>query len=423
MRNWAGNYEYKAATIERPESLDALVAIVRAADRVHAVGSRHAFNDMADAPGGTLVSLEKVNRIVSLDTAGPTPSVTIEGGMTYGQLGPVLHAEGFALHNLASLPHITVAGAVATATHGSGVSNGSLSTAVSAIELVTASDEVKTLRRGEADFNGAVVGLGALGIVSKLTLDLVPTFDVEQHVYQQIPMTALADAYEAILASAYSVSVFTTWQTDSFEQLWMKCRAGQPHFDVRSIGGTPATHTVHPIENVPGMPPFTGIDPEKCTIQLGQPGPWFDRLPHFKLEHTPSSGEELQTEFFVPRQHAKAAWAAIASLRDEIRPLIQVSELRVVAADELWMSPYYQRPSVGIHFTWRREPAAVLALAKRIEQALTPFDTRPHWAKVFGTSQERLAELYPRMIDFRAMQRRYDPAGKFRTPYVERTVG
>jgi xylitol oxidase len=291
---------------------------------------------------------------------------------------------------------------------------------VSALELVTADGDVRTLRRGEADFDGAVVGLGALGVVTKLTLDLVPAFDVAQFIYRRVPVANFIANYDAILASAYSASVFTNWQSEAFEQVWMKCLADRPHFDLTTIGGTPAEAAVHPIENVPGMPPFVGNDPEKSTVQCGVPGPWHARLPHFKFEHTPSSGEELQSEFFVPREHAAAAFAAIADLRDEIRPLIQVSELRVVAPDELWLSPYYRRPTVGIHFTWRRDPAGVAALVRQIEEKLAPFDMRPHWAKVFTPQPERMSGLYPKWNAFRDLVRRYDPNGKFRNPFMDR---
>lgn len=420
MRNWAGNYEYQAAAVHEPDSVDAVVRYVRDAAKLRVIGNRHSFHDLPDSPGGTVLSLRKMDRLLSIDAGSHGPTVTIEGGTAYGPLGPALHAKGYALHNLASLPHITVAGAVATATHGSGVCNGGLATSVVEMELVTADGEVRTLRRGDADFDGAVVGLGGLGVVTKLTLALVPAFDVEQTVYRRVPMAKLAELYETILSDTYSVSVFTTWQTDAFEQVWLKGWAGQPVVDLHAIGGTLATQAVHPIEDVPGMPPFVGNDPEKCTIQLGKPGPWHARLPHFKLEHTPSSGEELQSEFFVPRQHARAAWEAVASLRDDIRPMIQVSELRTVAADTLWMSPYYDRPSAGIHFTWRRDPAGVAAVVAKIEAKLAPFDARPHWAKVFTTSGDRLAGLYPKLSAFRDLLRRYDPAGKFRNPFLAR---
>lgn len=423
MQNWAGNLTFKSVRVERPKTVDEVAAVVRSADRVRALGTKHSFSDIADTPGGVHVSLENLNRVQSIDRSGDRPTVTIEAGITYGQLAPVLHNAGWALPNLASLPHITVAGAVATATHGSGVNNQSLAAPVSAVELVLADGTRRTFRRGEPDFDGAVVHLGALGIATALTLDLVPTFDIEQHVYRQVPMRASADAYEAILASAYSVSIFTSWQTDSFEQIWMKCRPGVPHFDLRSIGGTPAMEAVHPIEPIPGVLDAVGCDPASTTQQLGLPGPWHERLPHFRLDHTPSAGEELQTEFFVAREHAAAAWAAVASLRDQLRPVIQISEIRAIAADTLWLSPYYQRPSIGLHFTWRRDPTRVAEVAKLLAEKLAPFEARPHWAKVFPQQAAEVAGLYPKIQAFRDLRKCFDPAGKFLNPYIERVLG
>jgi xylitol oxidase len=420
MRNWAGNLEFQSTRVEKPKSLEELAAVIRANERVRAYGSRHSFSDVADVPGGVHVSLEQMNRVRSWNTAGDPPAVTIEAGMTYGQLAPILHKAGWALPNLASLPHITVAGAVATATHGSGVNNQSLAAPVSAVELMLADGTVQTIRRGEASFDGVVVNLGALGIMTTLTLDLVPTFDIEQHVYRNVPIAHAGEAYEAIIAGTYSVSIFTSWQTDTFEQVWMKCLKGEQHFDLQTIGGTPASEPVHPIEPIPGVLAAIGCDPDSTTEQLGVPGPWHARLPHFRLEHTPSAGEELQSEFFVAREHAREAWAAVASLKAQIRPLIQISEIRTIAPDTLWMSPFYDRPSMALHFTWRREPEAVAKLAKRLYDALRPFSPRPHWAKVFPVDPAGLEAAYPKLPAFRELVRQFDPDGKFQNPFLKR---
>jgi hypothetical protein len=269
----------------------------------------------------------------------------------YGDLAQALAVEGLALHNLASLPHISVAGAVATATHGSGDANGNLATAVAGLELVTSSGELLTVARGAEDFNGLVVGLGSLGAVTRVTLDVEPAYEVRQRVFEGLAWDALDANFDAVMMSGYSVSLFTRWGTE-VDQVWVKARVSDEFEAERAelFGARAATVERHPI---------LGIDPLNCTSQLGVPGRWSDRLPHFRMGFTPSSGDELQSEFFVPRERAVEAIGAVRQLADTIRPVLQVSEIRTIAADDLWMSPQYGRDSVGIHFTWRRDQAAV----------------------------------------------------------------
>ena len=418
MDNWAGNLTYQAARVERPTTPAAVAAIVRAADRVRAVGTRHCFNAVADSPGGTLISTAELNRVGAIDTAGDRPTVTVEPGVTYAQLGPVLHAAGWALANLASLPHISVGGSVATGTHGSGQAVGCLSTQVAALDLVTADGTSRTLGRGDADFAGAVVGLGTLGVVTSLTLDLVPTFDVAQTVYDAVPMDRFLADLDAIGGGTYSVSGFTDWQRNRFTQVWVKAVAGRGHPDLRQVGGTLADGPRHPLMGRAGNVASDGAGADACTQQLGVPGPWHERLPHFRAEFTPSSGHELQTEYFVPRDRAADAIAAVAELRDVVGPVLQVSEVRLIAADDLWLSMAYNRPSVAIHFTWHKDPAGVAAVLPRLEAALAPFDARPHWGKLFVERGPLAGTRHPRWGDFRDLARRLDPTGKFASHYV-----
>ena len=417
MQNWAGNLTYSAARVERPTSIDQLAALVAAAERVHAVGSRHCFNDVADTTG-TLISTEHLRRIDPVDTTGPMPTVTIDSGVTYGQLGPVLHAQGYALPNLASLPHVTVAGATATATHGSGESLGCLSTSVSGIEFILADGSIRRVVRGDADFDGAVVNLGALGVVSRLTLDLMPTFEIEQTVIEDVPMDAFAADLDAIVGSVYSISGFTNWRQPRFHQVWLKALAGRSPFDLTRTGGRRATRPLHPIEGL-GLA-SDGADADACTRQLGIAGPWHERLTHFRIEFTPSSGDELQSEYFVPREHAAAAIKAVMPLGEQIAAVVQTSELRFIAADELWMSMFYRRPSVAFHFTWRNDWPAVRALLPKIEAALAPFEPRPHWGKLFTMPKERVLAVTPNVERFRQLCEATDPLGKFRNRYLER---
>jgi xylitol oxidase len=412
QRNWAGNYTYSAARLHHPETLEQVQELVRRHSKLRVLGSRHSFNGIADS-AGDLISLERFDHVVGLDHERRT--VTVEAGIRYGQLGQHLHAEGYALHNMASLPHISVAGACATATHGSGAGNGNLATAVAAMELVTAGGEVVVLSRDQHgdQFQGAVVGLGGLGVVTKLTLDVVPTFDMRQDVYENLPVAQLEEHFDTIQSSAYSVSLFTDWQSEHVNEVWLKRRvlddaamALGPTF----FGATRARTDLHPIAS---------ISAENCTAQMGIPGPWCERLPHFRMNFTPSSGEELQTEYFVPRRHAVAALQAIARLRERLAPLLQISELRTIAADTLWMSPCYQQECIALHFTWKKDWPAVGKLLPIIEEHLEPFDARPHWGKLFAMPAARLQSLYERLPDFQQLLRSYDPEGKFRNAFLD----
>lgn len=410
LRNWAGNIAYAARAVHTPASVAELQAIVRGSGKLRALGSRHSFNRIADTDGD-LVSMRRFNRIVRLDAAART--VTVEGGITYGELGPALHAQGFAIHNLASLPHIGVVGAVSTATHGSGNANRNLAGAVAGLEIVTANGDIVSLTRGDADFDGAVVGLGALGVVSAITLDIEPTFEARQDVFLDLPFAALAASFEAISSSAYSVSVFTGWRGDTVDMVWLKNRAGAPPPPRELFGARAAERPIHPI---------MAIDPTPCTEQLGVLGPWHERLPHFRMEFTPSAGAELQSEYFVVRADAAAALTAIRNMQDQIAPLLLISEIRTQAADTLWLSMNHERDSVSIHFTWKPDWDAVRRVLPLIESALAPFAPRPHWGKLFTMPGADIQRRYRRLGDFRALARRYDPAGKFTNELVAHCV-
>jgi xylitol oxidase len=357
-----------------------------------------------------------MDKVISLDP--PARTVTLGAGMSYGQLAPYLHEHGFALQNLASLPHISVAGACSTATHGSGEKNGNLSTAVSALELVAASGEIVKLSRqqdGDA-FLGAVVGLGALGAITKVTLDLQPTFMMKQYVYENLPLSQMQEHFDAIQASGYSVSLFTDWQNQRINEVWIKSRV-EPgaafHATPDLFGAKLATKNLHPIAE---------ISPENCTEQMGVPGPWYDRLPHFKMGFTPSAGKELQSEYFVPRKHAVEAILAVERLRDQVSPHLLISEIRTIAADNLWMSPCHNQDSVTIHFTWKPDWPKVSKVLPVIEKELAPFQARPHWGKLFTVPPERLRALYQKMPEFIALAKKYDPPGKFRNEFLNTNI-
>jgi len=411
--NWAGNLTYSTDHLHTPGTVEEVRAVVKSCNKLRALGTRHSFNSIADSTQNQ-VSLKRLDGI-TIDKNART--VTVGAGVTYGKLAPVIDAAGFALHNLASLPHISVAGAISTATHGSGIHNGNLATAVAGLELVTANGELLQISAKDGDrFLGEVVGLGALGVTTSVTLNLLPTYQVAQSVYQNLSFDHLKDHFDEIFGSGYSVSLFTDWQRHQATQVWIKRRlaAGdknewQPEF----FGARLATEKMHPI---------TGHNAESCTEQQGIPGPWYERLPHFKMNFTPSSGRELQTEYFVPRERGYEAILAVEKLRDRVTPHLFVTELRTIAADELWMSTAYQRPSLAIHFTWKPEWPEVSQILPLIEKELEPFGPRPHWAKLFAIPPAQIDAQYVRLREFEAMLKEKDPDGKFRNEFLSRNL-
>ncbi len=412
--NWAGNLVYGARERLVPETIADVQEAVRSLARVRVVGSRHCFNPIADTDG-TQISLENFRGVIALDAENR--QVTVAGGTRYGDLGPWLHEAGYALHNYASLPHISIAGAIATSTHGSGLRLGSLATSVAAIEFIDASGDIVRLSRQDGDvFNGAVIHLGCLGVIVSLTLDIEPAFTVHQYIYRDLPLAAVLSSFEEIMGCGYSVSLFTPWRSDTIDQLWIKSRTGalpQVPGDTPCFGAIPAKQPTHPI---------SGYDAINCTAQQGAVGPAHDRLPHFRMGFTPASGEEIQVEYFVPLERAADAIRAVRAVGPRLAPLLMISEVRTVAADELWMSPFYRQACVAFHFSFQRNQPALMGLLPHLEAALAPFDPKPHWGKVFTMAPAAVRALYPRLDDFRELAASHDPAGKFRNAFINDLV-
>jgi xylitol oxidase len=398
IANWAGNVVFDTTTVHEPRSVDELQALMATAARdgrsVRAAGSRHSFSRIVHpGDGGVVISTLGLDRVVAVDHEAMT--VTVEGGIRYGELASALHTGGLALHNLPSLPHITVAGAVATATHGSGDGNGNLATAVRALDLVTPAGELLHLGADDPRLAGAVVSVGRLGVVARLTLAVEPTFDVAQTVFVDVSFEACAEGLDEVMGSAYSVSLFTDYQRDVIDQVWCKARVDVDHPAPASLfGAARATVPLHPVR---------GVSPDSCTQQLGVPGPWSDRLAHFRLGFEPSSGDELQSEYFVARSDGAAALRAVAGQRDMLAPVIKIGEVRTMTADDLWLSTAYGRPTLALHFTWVNDETRVMSVLPALEAALAPFDARPHWGKLTAMPADRIAALYPRWGDFTAL--------------------
>jgi alditol oxidase len=410
--NWAGNIAFSAREFRRPATLGQLQALTSRSERIRVLATGHSFNDMADSPGAQ-VSLAAMPAEIEVDSAASL--VKVPAGLTYAQLAVGLDARGLALRNLASLPHISVAGACATATHGSGPANQNLAAAVTALTLVTAEGDLLELARGDDGFDGAVVHLGALGVVVSLTLDVVPSFTVAQRVYENLPLATLDDHFAALMSAGYSVSLFTDWRAPRLTQLWIKQRLPAPV--APSVTQEPwftATPASGPRNPVPGM------SPDACTQQLGEPGPWYARLPHFRPDFQPSVGDELQSEYLLPAGYAVPALHALSQIRGRLAPVLRICEIRMVAADDLWLSTCYRQDSVAFHFTWIPDTPAVLPAVTQVERQLAPFASRPHWGKVFTTAPETIRSAYERLPAFVDLARRLDPTAKFRNPYTDR---
>ena len=407
--NWAGNVVFSTTDVRRPGDVAELQQVVRDARLVRALGTGHSFSPIADTTG-TLVSTRDLDLGVEVD---PRRRVAcVPGGASFAEVATALHAAGWALPNLGSLPHISVAGACATGTHGSGSALGSLATAVVGLELVRADGELWEVHAGEPDFAGAVLSLGALGVVTRLWLAIEPTYDVSQEVVLDVPVAQVVAHVEEILASAYSVSIFSSFgDPATIDSVWRKRRLDRPEVPW-TLGGTPATELVHPLR---------GLDAAAATEQLGSPGPWHERLPHFRLEFTPSAGEEIQSEFFLERRHASAALAALVEAAPRIAPALQVFEMRTIAADDLWLSPFRERDTVAVHATWVRDLARVRPALAALEEVLEPWAPRPHWGKVsLGFDAARLADLYPLLPRFRELGERLDPERCFVNEHLSR---
>lgn len=401
LRNWSGNVVFGTDRLHAPRTLDELQDLVAGSERIHALGTGHSFNRVADT-SGELVTVRELRTELEIGDG----VVTVSAGARYGEVAVALHEHGLALHNLGSLPHISVAGACATGTHGSGDGNACLAGAARGVEYVCADGQLVRVAAGDRDFPGSVLALGALGVVVRVTLAVEPTYDVAQEVWLDAPLDTVLDRYSEITASGYSVSLFSEPGTPGrMDKIWIKRRT-EPAVDGWAWGARPAGEDVHPI---------SGVDARAATRQRGEPGPWLERLPHFRLSFTPSSGDEVQSEFFVDRLDGPAAIEAV--LRLDLDDVLQVAEFRTVAPDDLWLSPF-SRPSAALHFTWHDDDEKVLRAVNAVQQALAPFDPRPHWGKVFSLDPVTVRGHYPRLADFRTLVDRDDPERKFANDFL-----
>lgn len=410
QRNWSDTVDLGGRQAH-PASAAEVADLVGAATPVLALGSAHSFSDVAVTPG---LHIDTTRLPADIHVGGARASVG--AGTTYAMLGRELHSRGVALAAMASLPHITVGGAISTGTHGSGDAIGTLSSAVTGLEVVTADGQTRWIRRAtDPDFPGWVVALGALGIVTRVELEVEPTYDVAQTVFAGLDLDRVEEDFDAIFGAATSVSVFTRWRPEPDAQLWLKRRLDRegPWPGGDAFGVPERTAPIHPLEQ---------LDPVHCNPQRGEPGPWHERLPHFRAEFTPSAGDEIQAEYLLPRTRAVEAIRALRTLHDRITPLLHVTEIRTMRADDLWLSPAYGADTVGIHFTWHRDDR-IYDVLPAIEEIVLPLGARPHWGKVTCATPEQVTAAFPRWADFAALVQQADPTGRFRSPFVTRLLG
>jgi alditol oxidase len=407
-RNWADNIAFSAPAIARPTSIEQLQDLVASSVRLRALGTGHSFNPIADAPA--MVSLADLPGTVTLDEQAGT--VEAAAGLTFHQLAQALAAEGWALPNMGSLPHISLAGACATGTHGSGSALRCLPAYVAGVELVRADGELVRLDHDDPAFPGVGVSLGALGIITRVRFQVLPSYSMRQQVQLDVPLEAVLADFEAVMGAGRSVSLFSAWsQPGIVDSVWFKTTEGEPHPDITRWGGRTARTHQHPIR---------GIDPAATTSQLGEPGPWHERLPHFRAEFTPSVGRERQSEFLLPREHAANAIDAVSRL--DLGTSLQVCEIRTVAADDLWLSPFHGRDSVAIHFTWVADDGLVREALRRVEEVLASYEPRPHWGKVFTVPPTEIRAQYPHLSRFRRLAAELDPNRTFGNAFLDEYV-
>lgn len=402
-RNWSENIEYTAAAVLEPSSMEELQEIVSVAARVKALGTRHSFTTVADSPQGALVSLARLDATVRVDRSAMTASVP--AGASYGVVAPQLDAAGVALANMGSLPHISVGGATATGTHGSGDAHPVLASAIRSLDLVTATGELETVDRAHADFPAIAAGLGAFGLITRIELDVEPRYEMRQDVYRGIAWATALEHYDEFMAAADSVNHQGRFTAPADTQAIVKSRVVE-HAPDQLLGAPRDDEDRH-------------AGPQH-TPRRGVPGPWHLRLPHFHLEHPPSvGGDELQSDYMVARADAPQAIAALRSIGPEIDEHLWGFEIRSVAADDFWMSAGYGRDSVSIGFTWRKHIAEVTALLPRVEQALAPYEPRPHWGKLFAIPGATLRQRLPHYDDFFDAVERWDHERKFANPFLD----
>jgi xylitol oxidase len=404
-KNWGGNLDYGPGKILAPESLAELSEIIRSG-KVRPIGTKHSFSNLVIGEG-QLVSAAGLSFEPVIDQKNST--VTVPAATKYGELAVFLEEEGYALKNMGSLPHISIAGSAATGTHGSGDKNQILSSSLVSFSYLDANGVIVTLNRSSKNFEACRVGLGAYGLWVNLTLAIVQSYQMRQDVFRNLPWELFLEDPAKLTAAGYSVSLFTKWGSDTIDQTWVKSRSHDSAPPIEIAGIKPDS------TSMPELMPGVG---DNLTQQGGEEGAWLDRLPHFRFDATPSAGNEIQTEYFFERKNIVGAIKAIQTIASEINPTLLISEIRTIAQDAAWLSPMLRGDSVAVHFTWVNDAAAVAKAVALVEKATAEFKPIPHWGKVHGFSAEKLREVHPKLDRAKALFDSLDPQGVFSTDYL-----
>lgn len=428
-QNWGRSASVRPVRVERPRSPEGVQRAVKAAQAqgltVKAVGAGHSFTGIAVAPG-VLLELDDMQGLVSADAGSGL--VTVLGGTRLHRMPGLLAPYGLAMQNLGDIDRQSIAGAIATGTHGTGKGFGGIATQVRGLTLVTAEGEFLRIdaERNADMLSGAVVGLGALGIVVEVTLQCVPAFLLHA-VDSRVPID---DALETLHERAADA--------DHLEFYW------HPHTDValmKTQTRLPESAARHPIPMLRRWVDETvlsnGVFGAYCAASRIAPAiiPPFNRLAvrlTGHAEYTDRSHRVLvhdravrfrEMEYAIPADDVVPAVQAIRKLIDQRGWRIEFPiEVRFAAADDLWLSTAYGRDSayVAVHRYWRADPRAYF---DAVEQIMLDLGGRPHWGKLHSLDDEQLRARYPRFDDFLALRNRLDPGRLFGNRHLERVLG
>ncbi len=423
-RNWAGDQSCTPLAIQRPRTREQLVAAVASAasagQRLRVAGSGHSFTEAA-LTDGTMLRVEALNRVLDADPASGL--VKVEAGIVLADLNERLHERGLALENLGDIDRQTLAGAISTATHGTGTGLRNISAQVEAIELVTADGELRSLEGG-GELLAARVGLGALGAIYSVTLRAVPAFTLHR-VDTPRPLGEVLDRFDELADRNDHFEFFVFPHTD----MALTIERNRSELAPKPPGRLGAWVSDVLVENTlgdlalrltrrrPSLIPRLSAAAAKMMSQ----GERLDRS--YRIFANERRIRFTEMEYALPREHGPEAVRRVLELigrrGNEVAMPI---ECRVVAADDALLSPAHERPTayVAVHqyqgMQWRPYFEAV-------EEIMGSYEGRPHWGKRHFQTHETLAGRYPRWADFAAVRDRLDPERAFANEYTERVLG
>lgn len=409
LANWGGNLAFEQAEVVKPKTISELAEMVRV-NKVRPVGTLHSFSPIAKGEG---LLMSTANLAIKPELDSDRSVVRFGAAMRFGELALFLEQNGFALRNMGSLPHISVAGAAATGTHGSGDKNQILSSSLTSFSYLNHEGELIKVEKQDPLFEAFRLGLGAYGIWVEAELSIVPSFQIRQDIFLEIPWSYFLEDPSRLTSAGYSVSLFGKWGTSTISQTWVKSEVEDPRAGVPIAAIAPEQNSKRELADGVG---------DNLTEQGGKPGPWLHRLPHFRLDASPSAGNEIQTEYFFTRDKIAHAIEAVHSVAGKINPVLIISEIRSIAQDDAWLSPMRRGDSIALHFTWKNEPELVDIAVQELEKVLAPMEPIPHWGKVHHFTQSDLERAHPMLSKAREQFENADPSGKFSSDYL-RSLG